>query len=256
MKFICSVLTAMLLLSAALFCEAGTILVATSEYPPFCGSCLLHNGFFNHVVKRSFESEGINVKYEYYPWARAFKLASTGVVPAVSYIYNTRERRENYLMSDLIIYEEIDFLLLSPTKLKGNNLKEALKGLTVGLTGDYSQPEQFMKLVEENEVDCEYAKTDRLNVGKLLKSRVDAVLINRNVGKHILEKYFPGRADEVYFDKRFSFKQQGVLGFPIHRPASPYLVDKFNKGLRRIKESGEFDKMYRSFLDGAYSECR
>lgn len=235
---------------------AGTVVISTGEYPPFCGSCLPHHGFINHVVKRSFERVGMNVRFEYYPWARAFKLASSGAVPAVSYVYNTEQRRKDFLVSELITYEKIHFMLPGSISLKGGNLKKSLRGMTVGLTVDYSQPEEFMKLVDAGAVKYEYAKNDRLNIAKLLKARIDAVLINKNVGTIILEKYFPDEIKTVYFDKKFMFRQQGVLGFPLHHPDSVFLQRKFNEGLRQVRKSGEYEKMFKDFLKGEYSECR
>ncbi len=236
--------------------EAGSVVISTGEYPPYCGRCLPRQGFINDVVLRSFNKAGFSVEFKYYPWARSFKLVETGVVPAVSYIYDTLKRREQYFVSDVIAIEEMLFLLNEESELKKGGLKEALKGLKIGLVQGYSHPDALVELINDKSVKVEFAIDDLQNIAKLIKGRVNAILISKDLGKLILDQEFPDREVDVYFDRSFIFEQKAVLGFSRINPGAHPLLTKFNEGLKVLKESDEFDKMVMELQDGGYSDCQ
>lgn len=80
-----------------------TISISTGEFPPWTGSALPHDGYVNHIIKAAFASQGVTVDFVYQPWKRAFEEARQGKFDATSYWYESAERRESMLFSDLVI---------------------------------------------------------------------------------------------------------------------------------------------------------
>ena len=68
---------AVLSFSFSTFAE-DTINLTNGEWPPYLSEQLPENGFASAVVRESLNAVGMNVRYGYYPWKRAYLYAKNG----------------------------------------------------------------------------------------------------------------------------------------------------------------------------------
>ena len=85
------------------------IAISTLEYPPWTGKNLKFNGFVNHVITEAFQRQGYSVKFTYLPWKRAVIEAKNGEYSALSYVYFSVDREQEFYLSDPISEEKIVF---------------------------------------------------------------------------------------------------------------------------------------------------
>lgn len=66
---------ALLLASAS---AAESVRLTNGEWPPYLGERLPHHGVASRIVAEAFALEGIEVRWEFHPWARSLKMAGQG----------------------------------------------------------------------------------------------------------------------------------------------------------------------------------
>ncbi|WP_320169497.1 transporter substrate-binding domain-containing protein [Maridesulfovibrio sp.] len=233
---------------------AGGVLVSSGEYAPYTGKDLVHGGFVNHVVEEAFHLVGVNVEFQYYPWARAFHLATIGESQAVSYVYKTKKRENEFFLSDGITGERLVLFTTKGTRLPSDwesllDLKEYLFGVTRG----FSYTDEFWDLVDRGVLKTGVAKSDKQNFMKLIKKRIDVFPADELVGYTLLRNEFaPGLSDTIRSSEKALAEHIGVLAFTKNK-VGERLRDKFNLGLAQLKENGTYEKMYESLLNGYYT---
>jgi polar amino acid transport system substrate-binding protein len=57
---------------------ADTLRLTSGEWPPFHGVALPHYGVTSRTVTETFAFEGVEVHWEFLPWARSLQLAEQG----------------------------------------------------------------------------------------------------------------------------------------------------------------------------------
>ncbi|WP_435275372.1 transporter substrate-binding domain-containing protein [Psychrobium sp. nBUS_13] len=83
--------------------QAQSITIAYSEYKPFISQSLPNKGVLNHIVKRAFELEGIDVQFKAMSSSKTFKLIEAGKVDA-SVGWTPTTDREKYATFSSPIY--------------------------------------------------------------------------------------------------------------------------------------------------------
>ena len=65
--------------------SANTIKISTGEWVPWTGEKIYQKGFVAHILKEIFKISGYNVKFQFYPWERAYQSLVKGKVQASAY---------------------------------------------------------------------------------------------------------------------------------------------------------------------------
>lgn len=71
----------LLLLCILLLASASTaesVRLTNGEWPPYLGENLPHQGVASRIAAEAFALRGIEVQWEFHPWARSLKMASQG----------------------------------------------------------------------------------------------------------------------------------------------------------------------------------
>lgn len=75
--------TAFLLIHAVIATTAHArdhVVLSNGEWAPYLSENLPHYGAASHIVQAAFAAVDVEVRYEFYPWKRSYKLALEGEV--------------------------------------------------------------------------------------------------------------------------------------------------------------------------------
>jgi len=226
---------------------AETVRLGIGEWPPYFGAELRQQGVFAHIVAEAFRRESLQVAYESMPWKRALSLVESGALHGSPGWTHSEERARLFLYSDpvLISREVLFFAKKKPLRFRG---EEDLRGLVLGATSSYHYGPLIGQLEQAGQLRLDRAPSDELSLRKLLLGRVDAVLLNREVGLELLRRKFTPEEREM-----LDYSERAVAEKPSHmvmsraRPEVPALLTAFNRGLAQLQREG----LVRRWLDEA-----
>ena len=230
-------------LFASLGVNAETFKVSTENYAPYTitGGGKV-SGVFAELLDASLKQSGHVVQYEVVPWARATAMADSGDVTATVPWFKTVEREAIYVFSDPIVNATNKVFIKKGGKVPVGldpadyaNFKPYKVGGTIG----YWYEAAFKKAG----VPLDMVPKDDQNVQKLQVGRIDAFITDELVGWALIKQLFPGKEGEFATVD----KPEGVS--PLHVIAnkkfagSAKFIEAVNEGLKKIKASGEYDKI-------------
>ncbi|HEY9100680.1 substrate-binding periplasmic protein [Chitinimonas sp.] len=246
-------LAAVLLCALAQVAKAETLTLATGEWPPYTSTGLKHGGFATRIVREAFESEGLEVKVVYYPWARAVALAGQpdsgidGVYP----ISHSSERETLFYFSRPVATGTNAFFHLRSRPFTWQSLAD-LSGVTIGANVGYSYGDAFQAAERKKALRVERVGDPATNFRKLLAGRLDLVLMNVDEAKYTLAMQFPADAWKVDFHPRVVVAQDDFLAVGRRHPRARELIETFNRGLTRLQEEGKLERYLMESRRGDY----
>lgn len=248
-RLLCSVV-AVLFFSTALFAET-TIRITNGEWEPYLSEYSYEYGLASHIVCEAFKSEGINVVWGFRPWKRAYEEAKDGGKWDASAVWwPTDEAKESFLVSEPVVKTSFVFFHLKSRKIQWESLED-LKGLQIGFTRGYDYGKEFMAAVKEKKISVQEVTADEQNYKKLLIGRIDIFPNDPIVGyAQIRNSLSPDEAGLLtHHPKEF---EQNTLNLIISKKCvnGRLFLEKFNSGMKKLKESGRIAQMYKD-LDAA-----
>jgi polar amino acid transport system substrate-binding protein len=222
--------------------DAGEIITLTnSEWRPYTSQHLPHSGPLTRIVTEAFALEGIEVRYVFRPFNRAYaEGASGGVNGTVFWSTSGRDsdRQRRFAFSDVVFEgRSVLFHLKSyPFHWRGY---QQLQGVRMGGTAGYEYTfDQYPNIRMDRA-----AVSDELNFRKLAAGRFDVFPANLDVGREILRTALtPEEAASITWDPHpYNITRYHLLLNKRNKDTPRYLA-VFNKGLKRLKESGKYDE--------------
>lgn len=217
---------------------AETVRLGIGEWPPYFGAELRQLGVFAHIVAEAFKREGLQVAYELMPWKRALSLVESGALQGSPGWTHGEERARQFLYSDpvLISREVLFFPKKRPLRFRG---EEDLRGLVLGATTSYLYGPTISQLEQAGQLRLDRAPSDELSLRKLLLGRVDAVLLNREVGLELLRRKFtPEEREALDYSERAVAEKPSHMVMSRALPEVPTLLLAFNRGLAQLQREG------------------
>lgn len=238
-------------LSACLQIQARPLQMVTSSWPPYYSADLPKNGFLTALVAAAFKAVDQPVTVRFVPWKRAMVLVEKTEADILLGVRSTADRRQTFLFSDVVYYDEIVFIARKTVALNTYNSLRDLQGYTIGVGRGFAyQPDfdraDFLNKVEATNYDD--------NIRKLVYGRLDMVAGSKAPNLFALKQLVgPSLGD---------FK---ILKPPLNRAGLHIAVSRdlengeqiiadFNRGLKQILSSGAFDAILLDFgqtLDNA-----
>ena len=170
--------------------NAQSVELAVGEWPPFVTSKTHGHGKIPEKLDKVFNQMGIKPSYKFFPWSRAFKQVETGqMLLSIGWIKNKEREQLVEFSSKPFFQVNIVFYHLKNRKIKFESFKD-LRGLKIGLTREYAQPEAFSKAIDELNLTIEFASSDELNFRKLLSGRIDVFAVDRDVAQSLITSMF------------------------------------------------------------------
>ena len=216
-----------------------TIRLASGEWAPYQSEHLKHNGLASRIVTQAFAQEGVKVEYGYFPWARSYEFAKTGEWDGTFLWFDTPERRAFFHISEPVLDIEYVFFHLKRRDFDWREIGD-LKALKIGATLEYSYGEAFKQAEAEGQLKVERVATDELNFKKLLKGRIHIFPNEIESGYAMLRKLFTPEQVALFTHHPLPVRADPhhVL-FPKALERSELMLERFNRGLKKLQESGE-----------------
>ena len=228
---------AALVMALAFSCRAGEVVVGTNaEFMPFEFTDEKHEivGFDIDVIKAVGKAAGFEVKVQNQAFdTLVMGLESGRLDAAISGMTITDARRQKVDFSEPY-YNAAQVIVVtdkSPGYEKVEELKEKVVGAQLGTTGALMAEEVLGK---ENKGLKLYRKYNEV-FGDLKLGRLDAVVVDLPVAQAYLKKIEGLRISSP----SMSEEQYGIAV----KKGNAELLNKVNDGLKKIRESGEFDKI-------------
>ena len=101
------------------------------------------------------------------------------------------------------------------------------------------------------------SKPNKKNFRKLLAKRIDLVRADLDVGYFLLQKHFPPEAVQ-----RVTHHHKPLMALPLHLIVSKkvsrgqYWIEAFNKGLKQLKSSGQYELYFQESRAGKYTQMK
>ncbi len=228
-----------------------SIRLTIGEWPPYFSKELKHDGVVSHVVQRVFKLSGVNVQFGYFPWRRSLMLATNGVWDGTVGWHKNPKREKIFYISDPLFYDISVVFHLKKKFIKFKKLED-LKGLRAGLIMGYEY-KVIGPLVKKGIVKASYVPREVLAFKMLLHERFDFFPLSMDVGNAILQSKFTEKERNLIKYQVVPNKSHFPLYLMLYKnEKTKVLIKKFNKGFKKLKKSGEYDKLWRNSRKGKY----
>ena len=233
-----------------------TINITTGEWAPWTSKSMKHEGFTSHVISEAFKLEGYQVNFTFYPWKRVYEAAKSGDrFQASSWWYTSEERATEFYYSEPLLIDSMVFFHLKDNAVHDWSSLDELKDKRIGATAGYTYTPEFWDAAKSGSLDIEEASSDELNFKKLLKGRIDIFPTSTIVGQKILiEQFGPGEAEKVTYHPQPLMSSPGHLLFSRKLGNGQELVETFNRGLAKLRDSGQYDQFWADLNAGNYDQ--
>jgi polar amino acid transport system substrate-binding protein len=243
-----------LFFSTALYAET-VIRITNGEWEPYHSEYSYKHGLNSHIVSEAFKLEGISIKWGFFPWKRSYKNAqSCKDWDASATWWPADNIKEEFLLSTPLADTSYVFFHLKSYKFQWESIKD-LKELKVGFTRGYDYGDELMNAMANEEITIDIANKDELNFKKILMDRIHIFPNDPIVGYAQLRNIFSPDKVKLFTHHPKEFAKT-TLHLIVSRQCknSGIYMDKFNSGLKKLKESGKLDLMKKDFIAGKYDK--
>lgn len=235
----------------ALLCAFGFVLPAgagpvvrvfTTPYPPYAAPDLPHEGAAVRLLRELLEPQGYVVQMEYQPWARLGAELQAGRFDLVLLAWPAEVRRFALLEGPPWFGSRLGlFLTRGRAQSQGLSLSQA-RGWRVGIVRDYGYPPQLY----EHGLALETANSDVQNLRKLMAGRIDALVLERAVGQHLLKQAGGAAAEVVWQEPAFAVEPLYAAVVP-HRPLSQALHRDLAAAFKAYRADGRHARLLQAY---------
>lgn len=216
---------------------------AIGEWAPYTSSTDPKGRVLENIVEQAFKLEGIEVKFEYFPWKRSYTLAESGKFDGTFPWAKTEEHaRDFYINKEYLIKDYGVFFHLKSVPFDWKTLDD-LKKYSVGVTIGYKEEKIYM----ENGIKAQAVPSEELNFKMILSGRIDVYQTSKTVGYATINKLFtPEEARQFTNHPVPAVENEFYILFSKKTSNGQYLADRFDAGLKKLKESGKYDSIIES----------
>jgi polar amino acid transport system substrate-binding protein len=226
-----------------LFIQSGKaeriISLAVSEWPPYVSNDLKNYGLTSEIVAEAFSRVGHTVKMSFMPWKRALHKVAEGVYDATYPAYYSEERAQLYAMSKPFFAAPMGFYKRKDSPIAFQTLQD-LQAYTIGIVRAYVNTSEFDAAAY---LKKDIADDDEQNLKKLLKGRVDLIIIDKFTAQHILNTHMPeGKALLEFLEPPLDMKSFHLLVSRNIKDSEQTLHD-FHRGLQEMVADGTISRI-------------
>jgi polar amino acid transport system substrate-binding protein len=233
------ILTATLLLFIKISRAERVVSLAVAEWPPYVSHDLEAYGFTSEIVAEAFTRVGYTVKTSFMPWKRALHKVAEGAYDATYPAYYSEERTQLYAMSKPFFTAPMGFYKRKESPIAYQTLQD-LQPYTIGIVRAYVNTAEFDAAAY---LKKDIADDDEQNLKKLLKGRVDLIIIDKFTAQHILNTRMPeGKALLEFLEPPLDMKSFHLLVSRNIKDSEQTLHD-FHRGLQEIVADGTISRI-------------
>lgn len=230
-----------------------TIRLASGEWPPYQSQKLVNGGFVTHIVTKAFEVGGVDVTLGYFPWKRSFELVKNGKWEGTFIWFDTKERRKDFYISDPVVDIKYVFFHLHSLEFDWKSVED-LKDIKIGATLGYEFGGDTFKDAEEaGIIKVHRVYSDLQGIKNLIQGRIQIFPCDILVGYELIRTSIPPEyRDAVTHHKKPVRAAPHHLLLSKKMEKNQRLMKIFNRELKKIKASGEYNKLFTLFKQGKY----
>lgn len=247
---ILAVLSALISTTQAFAEPHRVVRITTGEWPPYTSEHMPFHGVASQIIAEAFAEIDVVAEFEFFPWTRAMKIARDGRWDATSIWFDTEERREKFFFSDPIIIATNSFFFLKGSDFDWHDFGDLAK-FRIGGTFEYSYGREFDAAEAKGVFQTQRSRSDEAGLQNLLKGRIDVFPGERMVTYEQISATFSKEEAALitHHPKPISVQPLYLL-FSKLVTGNEYKLELFNKGLKRLKESGRYDQIVSEALAG------
>lgn len=241
----------LLLLVGAPGARSADVTLINGEWRPLLSEHLPGYGVLSRVVTEAFALEGVTVHYVFRPWPRALAEAEKGIAQGTlvwSKGAPTSARSRNFVYSDLVFEGKSVFFQRTGFAFVWRNYADLAQYRIGGVLGYEYDFESTPGL------RIDRAPSEELSMRKLLAGRFDLYPTVREVGLYTLHTRFtPQEAAGIRqaAGRPYNLTHYYLL-LPRKLASTPRTLASFNRGLKRLKESGRYGELMADLEAGRY----
>ncbi len=220
------------------------IKLATDEWYPFSSKKLPGNGVMIKALVAAFKESGVDVDIKFYPTSRILKLVEDGDAEITAGWSTSEEREKHYHFTDTMFHDDCVLFSLKSNKVDYVDF-ESVRHLRIGGTGNSFYGEDVVKAEAAGTFKIRRVPEDRLNFFKLLEGRIDAFPLNKFVGLSMMDRELtPEQAAKITYAEKPFITSELLILVSKKSPRGEQIVKWFNDGLKKLKASGELDRLF------------
>jgi polar amino acid transport system substrate-binding protein len=163
---------------------AEPVKLGTLEWPPFSSPELPGQGQVCERVRSICAEAGMRLELSFTPWKRVLLEASSGVTQGFFPEYHSVARERDYYFSQPVGCSVVGLVRRSDATLSWGRLED-LAAYRIGVVDGYVNTGEFDRLAESGVLQTVKSNSDLLALRMLKAGRVDAVVMDRAVFKHL-----------------------------------------------------------------------
>ncbi|AOE86868.1 substrate-binding periplasmic protein [Pseudomonas sp. TCU-HL1] len=218
---------------------AEEVRLTNGEWAPYLGAKLPHQGVASRIVEEAFALEGIQVRWEFYPWARSMHLAERGERTGTAVWLRSPERELRFYISEPVVESTYYFFHRKGHPVDWNQVTD-LKGVRLGGALGYDYGADFQQAERDGTIQVTRLSGEEQALRMVLAGRLDAFPMDKVVAFALLNDRFSS-AERA----RISFHPHPVRSDSLHLmlsrevPGNAELIARFNRGLAQLQDSGK-----------------
>lgn len=229
----------MVFVPALALSEDRRIEVVTLDFPPYVGEGLLDQGWAWEVCSRVLRDQGYRPELVLMPWARAVNRVKTGQSDAL-YMANINEERKSWAAFSDPVGEEVSVVFSQRNK---QPIIETIANLSGIRTGGLRDSHVTRKMMEHG-VAVYQLTSMKQGVRMLYLDRLDAVVMDRFVGLHLIRTQFPEGYQQVILPMDYAVDRNGLhLAISRKTPGFEEIRQRFNEGLAKLRATGGYQRI-------------
>lgn len=229
-----SSLLSCLLLITSITVSAAEVRLATLEYPPYSSELLPEGGSIVELTTRAFAETGHTTRIDFLPWARVLVELRKGNYDGILPLWPDDIVSEKLIASRPLLYSELGFFIRRDTPVNFTDLSQ-LAGHKVGVVRGYIYPAEIMA----SGIVAEEAVNDLSNLRKLAARRFDLVLLEQQVGLHLLKRE-PDLQKVLAWQGQTQARIPLFVGFASPKLGQPDWASIYARGLNALLADDEY----------------
>ena len=223
--------------SGSAWAQDKVVSISTLDWPPYTGSELPKGGATTEVVRAAFAKVGYQIHVAYQPWKRAIDTAKKGTDGVIAYFPGYHcHHRAGFIASEPIGNGPLGFAQHVDVPIIWKDLDDiGEQKLVIGTVLGYANTDGFDAKVGAGSIDTIPANDDVTNLKKLLRKRIDAVVIDKLVLEYLkaTDESVKGGADKLEFNGKPLEDKTLYLCFRDDEQGRT-MMQTFNAGLERV----------------------
>lgn len=255
MKGFCS-RGALLSLAVSLGAHAADVrLVTGDDYAPLTDRELPRGGMLSAVAQAALERSGLASSLAWQPWNRGYLMTLRGEYDATFPYIRAEQREHDFLYSAPLYVSEQHLFSRATDPVEVNDLA-GISGRRLCHPLGWQLPAEVQALVDRGVLVRHSPPSLSECALLLLLGRDDVFLADRLLGVHAVQSTEVDRQRFHISDSVLS-RQTIHLIVPRSRPDAGQLIERFDRGLRTLQDSGDYQRLIESFAaDSAPVERR